>query len=81
MDEPCSALDPIATARIEDLLHELRKEYTIIIVTHNLQQATRVSNRTGFFLHGDLVEYADTDRLFTSPQDRRTEDYITGKFG
>ena len=81
MDEPCSALDPIATARIEDLLHELRKEYTIIIVTHNLQQATRVSNRTGFFLHGDLVEYSDTDRLFTSPQDRRTEDYITGKFG
>jgi phosphate transport system ATP-binding protein len=81
MDEPCSALDPIATARIEDLLHELRKQYTIIIVTHNLQQATRVSNRTAFFLTGELVEYGDTGRLFTSPSDRRTEDYITGKFG
>lgn len=81
MDEPCSALDPIATARIEDLLHELRKQYTIIIVTHNLQQATRVSDRTAFFLTGELVEYNDTDRLFTSPSDRRTEDYITGKFG
>ena len=81
MDEPCSALDPIATARIEDLLHDLRKDYTIIIVTHNLQQATRVSNRTAFFLTGDLVEYADTGTLFTSPKDRRTEDYITGRFG
>jgi phosphate transport system ATP-binding protein len=81
MDEPCSALDPIATARIEDLLHDLRKDYTIIIVTHNLQQATRVSDRTAFFLTGELVEFADTDRLFTSPADRRTEDYITGKFG
>jgi len=81
MDEPCSALDPIATARIEDLLHDLRKDYTIIIVTHNLQQATRVSNRTAFFLQGELVEYNTTDRIFTSPQDRRTEDYITGKFG
>jgi phosphate transport system ATP-binding protein len=81
MDEPCSALDPIATARIEDLLHALSADYTIVIVTHNLQQATRVSDWTGFFLTGDLVEYAPTDRLFTSPQDRRTEDYITGKFG
>jgi len=81
MDEPCSALDPIATARIEDLLHDLRREYTIIIVTHNLQQATRVSDRTGFFLQGELVEIAETDKIFTSPQDRRTEDYITGKFG
>jgi phosphate transport system ATP-binding protein len=81
MDEPCSALDPIATARIEDLLHDLRREYTIIIVTHNLQQATRVSDRTGFFLQGDLVELGDTGQIFTSPQDRRTEDYITGKFG
>jgi phosphate transport system ATP-binding protein len=81
MDEPCSALDPIATARIEDLLHALRADYTIVIVTHNLQQATRVSDWTGFFLTGDLVEYARTDRLFTSPADRRTEDYITGKFG
>jgi phosphate transport system ATP-binding protein len=81
MDEPCSALDPIATARIEDLLHDLRREYTIIIVTHNLQQATRVSHRTGFFLQGELIEFNETDRIFTSPQDRRTEDYITGKFG
>jgi phosphate transport system ATP-binding protein len=81
MDEPCSALDPIATARIEDLLHDLRRDYTIIIVTHNLQQATRVSDRTGFFLQGDLIELGDTDQMFTSPRDRRTEDYITGKFG
>ena len=81
MDEPCSALDPIATARIEDLLHDLRRSYTIVIVTHNLQQASRVSNRTGFFLQGELIELADTGRLFTSPRDRRTEDYITGKFG
>jgi phosphate transport system ATP-binding protein len=81
MDEPCSALDPIATARIEDLLHDLRKNYTIVIVTHNLQQATRVSDRTAFFLTGDLIEYGDTDTLFTSPRDQRTEDYITGKFG
>jgi phosphate transport system ATP-binding protein len=81
MDEPCSALDPIATARIEDLLHVLRESYTIVIVTHNMQQATRVSNRTGFFLSGDLVEFAATDELFTSPKDSRTEDYITGKFG
>jgi phosphate transport system ATP-binding protein len=81
MDEPCSALDPIATARIEDLMHTLRERYTIIIVTHNLQQATRVSDRTAFFLHGEVVEYAATDQMFTSPKDRRTEDYITGKFG
>ena len=81
MDEPCSALDPIATARIEDLLHDLRRDYTIVIVTHNLQQASRVSNRTGFFLEGELVEFGLTERLFTSPRDRRTEDYITGKFG
>jgi phosphate transport system ATP-binding protein len=81
MDEPCSALDPIATARIEDLLHDLRRDYTIIIVTHNMQQATRVSDRTGFFLQGELIELGDTDQIFTSPRDRRTEDYITGKFG
>jgi phosphate transport system ATP-binding protein len=81
MDEPCSALDPIATARIEDLLHTLHDDYTIVIVTHNLQQATRVSDQTGFFLTGELVEFGETDRLFTSPTDRRTEDYITGKFG
>jgi len=81
MDEPCSALDPIATARIEELLHILREELTIVIVTHNMQQATRVSDRTAFFLHGELVELGDTDTLFTSPSDSRTEDYITGKFG
>ena len=81
MDEPCSALDPIATARIEDLLHDLRRDYTIVIVTHNMQQASRVSNRTAFFLQGELIELGPTGRLFTSPRDRRTEDYITGKFG
>ena len=81
MDEPCSALDPIATARIEDLIHELKSQYTIAIVTHNMQQAARVSDRTAFFLMGDLVEVGDTDTIFTSPTDRRTEDYITGKFG
>jgi phosphate transport system ATP-binding protein len=81
MDEPCSALDPIATARIEDLIHVLRENYTIVIVTHNMQQAARVSDRTAFFLLGELIEYEDTNRLFTSPKDKRTEDYITGKFG
>ncbi len=81
MDEPCSALDPIATARIEDLLNDLREHYTIVIVTHNMQQATRVSDKTAFFLHGELVEFGATDTLFTHPSDSRTEDYITGKFG
>jgi phosphate transport system ATP-binding protein len=81
MDEPCSALDPIATARIEDLLHSLRERYTIVIVTHNMQQAARVSQQTAFFLQGNLVEFSATDRIFTSPADKRTEDYITGKFG
>ena len=81
MDEPCSALDPIATARIEELLHQLQKDLTIVIVTHNMQQATRVSQRTGFFLNGELIEIGETDILFTSPSDTRTEDYITGKFG
>ncbi len=81
MDEPCSALDPVATARIEDLIHQLKERYTIIVVTHNMQQAARVSQRTAFFLSGELVEYAETDRIFTSPGDSRTEDYITGKFG
>jgi phosphate transport system ATP-binding protein len=81
MDEPCSALDPIATARIEDLLHSLSERFTIVVVTHNMQQAARISQRTAFFLQGELVEFAATDRLFTSPQDKRTEDYITGKFG
>jgi len=81
MDEPCSALDPIATARIEDLIHGLAESYTIIIVTHNMQQAARVSNRTAFFLLGELVEFGKTNQLFTAPKDKRTEDYITGKFG
>jgi phosphate transport system ATP-binding protein len=81
MDEPCSALDPIATSRIEDLIHTLKNTYTIAIVTHNMQQAARVSDYTAFLLSGDLVEFSETDRLFTSPRDARTEDYITGKFG
>ena len=81
MDEPCSALDPIATARIEDLIHALSDRYTIVIVTHNMQQATRVSDSTAFFLMGELVEHAPTNQLFTSPKDRRTEEYITGRFG
>jgi len=81
MDEPCSALDPIATARIEELIHALAGSYTIVIVTHNMQQAARVSHRTAFFLLGELVEHAATDTLFTRPRDQRTEDYITGRFG
>jgi phosphate transport system ATP-binding protein len=81
MDEPCSALDPIATAKIEDLMLDLKQEYTIIIVTHNMQQAARVSDYTGFMLLGELVEFGVTKDLFTNPRDRRTEDYITGRFG
>jgi len=81
MDEPASALDPIATAKIEDLLHELKSDYTIIIVTHNMQQAARVASRTAFFLLGELIEYAPTIDLFERPRDERTEDYVTGKFG
>ncbi|MGD1009441.1 MAG: phosphate ABC transporter ATP-binding protein PstB [Candidatus Aminicenantales bacterium] len=81
MDEPCSALDPSATARIEDLMSELKKRYTIVIVTHNMQQAARVSDETGYFLLGELVEFGPTGRIFTNPQDPRTEDYITGRFG
>jgi phosphate transport system ATP-binding protein len=81
MDEPCSALDPIATARIEELIDELRANYTIVIVTHSMQQAARVSQRTAFFHLGILVESGDTERIFTSPQDKRTEGYITGRFG
>ena len=81
MDEPCSALDPIATAKIEDLMEELEKKYTIVIVTHNMQQAARVSDLTGFMLLGELVEFGVTQELFTKPQDKRTEDYITGRFG
>jgi phosphate transport system ATP-binding protein len=81
MDEPCSALDPIATAKVEELIDELKARFTIVIVTHNMQQAARVSDHTGFLLLGELVEFDDTARLFTTPSDRRTEDYITGRFG
>ena len=81
MDEPTSALDPISTSKIEDLAIELKKEYTIVMVTHNMQQAARISDRTAFFLLGEVVEYGDTDQIFSNPQDQRTEDYITGRFG
>lgn len=81
MDEPTSALDPISTSKIEDLAIELKKEYTIVMVTHNMQQAARISDMTAFFLLGEVVEYADTDSIFSNPQDKRTEDYITGRFG
>ncbi|MBK6672013.1 MAG: phosphate ABC transporter ATP-binding protein [Proteobacteria bacterium] len=81
MDEPCSALDPIATARIEDLIDELRASYAIVIVTHSMQQAARVSQRTAYFHLGDLIEVGETDRIFTNPRHKLTEDYITGRFG
>jgi len=81
MDEPASALDPIATAKIEDLIHELKERYTIVIVTHNMQQAARVSDQTAFFYMGDLVEVGPTEKIFTNPSEKRTEDYVTGKFG
>ena len=81
MDEPTSALDPISTSRIEELAMELKKDYTIVIVTHNMQQATRISDKTGFFLLGEVVEFAKTQKLFSMPQDKRTDDYITGRFG
>jgi len=81
MDEPTSALDPISTSKIEDLVTELSKKYTVIIVTHNMQQATRISNKTAFFLLGEMVEYGDTETLFSMPCDKRCEDYITGRFG
>jgi phosphate transport system ATP-binding protein len=81
MDEPCSALDPISTLKIEDLMQELKKQYTIVIVTHNMQQAARVSDWAGFLLMGDLIEYAETVEIFSRPRDKRTEDYITGRFG
>jgi len=81
MDEPCSALDPLATLQLEDLMQELAKTYTIIIVTHNMQQAARVSSDTGFMLLGELVEFGPTSTIFTRPQDERTEDYISGKYG
>ena len=81
MDEPTSALDPISTSKIEDLAIELKKKYTIIIVTHNMQQAVRISDNTAFFLLGDLIEYGNTEKMFESPEDKRTEDYITGRVG
>ncbi|GIX46013.1 MAG: phosphate import ATP-binding protein PstB 1 [Candidatus Tectimicrobiota bacterium] len=81
MDEPCSALDPIATSRIEDLIDELKQDYTVIIVTHNMQQAARVSDYTAFLYLGELVEYDETDKIFTAPAQKRTQDYITGRFG
>ena len=81
LDEPCSALDPISTAKIEELIDELANEYTIVIVTHNMQQASRVSDYTAFMFLGELIEFGTTEKLFTSPVNRRTEDYITGRFG
>jgi len=81
MDEPCSALDPIATGHIEDLMRELARQYTILIVTHNMQQAARVSHETGFMLLGDLVEFGATQQIFTAPRDKRTEEYVTGRYG
>lgn len=81
MDEPTSALDPIATAKIEELMEELKNDYTIVIVTHSMQQAARISDRTAFFLMGEMIEYGETKHLFTNPRDKRTEDYITGRFG
>ncbi|MEI6338731.1 MAG: phosphate ABC transporter ATP-binding protein PstB [Verrucomicrobiota bacterium] len=81
MDEPCSALDPIATVKVEELIHELKKEFTIVIVTHNMQQATRCSDRTAFFYLGRLIEFDDTQKIFSNPAEKQTEDYITGRFG
>jgi len=81
MDEPCSALDPIATLKIEELMHGLKKDYTIVIVTHNMQQAARVSAYTAFFLSGELIEYGITDHIYTMPEKKETQDYITGRFG
>ena len=81
MDEPTSALDPISTSKVEELIEELKKDYTIVIVTHNMQQAARISDDTAFFLNGVLVEYSETKEMFTAPKDKRTEDYITGRFG
>ena len=81
MDEPTSALDPISTSKIEELAMDLRKKYTIIIVTHNMQQAARIADKTAFFLLGELVEFDSTEKIFSTPSDKRTEDYITGRFG
>ena len=81
MDEPTSALDPISTGKIEDLMEELKKDMTVVIVTHNMQQATRVADKTAFFLLGELVEYGNTEEIFSRPKDKRTENYISGRFG
>ena len=81
MDEPCSALDPIATAQVEELIEELRTRFSVVIVTHSMQQAARVSQKTAFFHLGELVEYGDTNNIFTNPREERTKDYITGRFG
>jgi phosphate transport system ATP-binding protein len=81
MDEPASALDPISTGKIEELIFQLKTQYTVVIVTHNMQQAARVADHTGFFLMGKLIEYDKTEKIFTTPSDKRTEDYITGRFG
>jgi len=81
MDEPCSALDPIATGKIEDLMIELRERYTIVIVTHNMQQAARISDFSGYMLLGDMIEFGQTDSIFTNPKDKRTQDYISGRYG
>jgi phosphate transport system ATP-binding protein len=81
MDEPCSALDPIATSRVEDLIHELKRDYTVIIVTHNMQQAARVSDYTAFMYLGKLIEFDETNKIFTAPEKKQTQDYITGRFG
>lgn len=81
MDEPTSALDPISTLKVEELIQELKRDFSIVIVTHNMQQAARISDKTAFFLSGEVVEYTDTNKLFTTPSDKRTEDYITGRFG
>jgi phosphate transport system ATP-binding protein len=81
MDEPCSALDPIATMKIEELMLELKKDYTIVIVTHNMQQAARVSDETGYMLLGEMIEFGETKTIFTAPANKLTEDYITGKYG
>ena len=81
MDEPASALDPISTAKIEDLIYELKSKFTIVIVTHNMQQAARVSDKTAFFYLGELIEYDDTKKIFTNPEKERTQNYVTGRFG
>ena len=81
MDEPASALDPISTSKIEDLIYELKQKFTIVIVTHNMQQAARISNKTAFFYLGELIEFDDTKKIFTNPQKERTENYVTGRFG